>query len=171
MIGDAAYESLWYNLSPNESRILLFLIMRSQKQLTITVGRFMNLSLQQFANVSIIIDRINVRYITFLHVTHYIYIYTHVAHIKYIILYLKSFFKRSINSRQKKIQDWNLIIILCTVYVKRIHILIYIAYILFFSMFLAFFTKFKLMKNCKVIEKNSGLNFASRIVENVGSEP
>ncbi|XP_025262850.1 odorant receptor 13a-like [Camponotus floridanus] len=51
MIGDAAYESLWYNLSPNENRILLFLIMRSQKQLTITVGKFMNLSLQQFANI------------------------------------------------------------------------------------------------------------------------
>ncbi|KAG5326945.1 OR13A protein, partial [Acromyrmex heyeri] len=52
MIGDAAYESLWYDLTPNENRILLFLIMRSQKQLTITVGKFMNLSLQQFANVS-----------------------------------------------------------------------------------------------------------------------
>ncbi|XP_029662652.1 odorant receptor 13a-like [Formica exsecta] len=51
MIGDAAYESLWYDLTPNESRILLFLIMRSQKQLTITVGRFMNLSMQQFANI------------------------------------------------------------------------------------------------------------------------
>ncbi|KAF3054630.1 Odorant receptor 082 [Nylanderia fulva] len=51
MIGDAAYESLWYDLAPNESRILLFLIMRSQKQLTITVGRFTNLSLQQFANI------------------------------------------------------------------------------------------------------------------------
>lgn len=52
MIADAAYESLWYDLTPSENRILLFLIMRSQKQLTITVGRFMNLSLQQFANVS-----------------------------------------------------------------------------------------------------------------------
>ncbi|XP_011156318.2 odorant receptor 13a [Solenopsis invicta] len=50
-IGDAAYESLWYDLSPSENRILLFLIMRSQKQLTITVGKFMNLSLQQFANI------------------------------------------------------------------------------------------------------------------------
>lgn len=55
MIGDAAYESLWYDLrSPSETRILLLLIMRSQKQLTITVGRFTNLSLQQFANVSFI---------------------------------------------------------------------------------------------------------------------
>lgn len=61
MIGDAAYESLWYDLAPNESRILLFLIMRSQKQLTITVGKFMNLSLQQFANVSIVISRISVK--------------------------------------------------------------------------------------------------------------
>ncbi|XP_014480080.1 PREDICTED: odorant receptor 67c-like [Dinoponera quadriceps] len=54
MIGDAAYESLWYDLTPSETRILLLLIMRSQKQLTITVGRFTNLSLQQFANVSFI---------------------------------------------------------------------------------------------------------------------
>ncbi|KAL6254490.1 hypothetical protein P5V15_014543 [Pogonomyrmex californicus] len=51
LIGDAAYESLWYDLTPSENRILLFLIMRSQKQLTITVGRFTNLSLQQFANI------------------------------------------------------------------------------------------------------------------------
>ncbi|XP_012061479.1 PREDICTED: odorant receptor 13a-like [Atta cephalotes] len=51
MIGDAAYESLWYDLTPSENRILLFLIMRSQKQMTITVGKFMNLSLQQFANI------------------------------------------------------------------------------------------------------------------------
>ncbi|EFN75323.1 Putative odorant receptor 67c [Harpegnathos saltator] len=54
MIGDAAYESLWYDLTPSETRILLLLIMRSQKQLTITVGSFTNLSLQQFANVSFI---------------------------------------------------------------------------------------------------------------------
>lgn len=51
MIGDAAYESLWYDLSPSESRVLLLLMMRSQKRLTITVGKFTNLSLQQFANV------------------------------------------------------------------------------------------------------------------------
>ncbi|KAH0956796.1 OrV21 [Eciton burchellii] len=51
MIGDTAYESLWYDLAPSETRILLFLIMRSQKQLTITIGRFTDLSLQQFANI------------------------------------------------------------------------------------------------------------------------
>ncbi|XP_011688858.1 PREDICTED: odorant receptor 13a-like [Wasmannia auropunctata] len=51
MIGDAAYESLWYDLTPSENRILLFLIMRSQKQLAITIGRFTNLSLYQFSNI------------------------------------------------------------------------------------------------------------------------
>ncbi|XP_036141359.1 odorant receptor 13a isoform X2 [Monomorium pharaonis] len=51
MIGDAAYECMWYDLTPSENKILLFLIMRSQKQLTITVGKFMNLSLNQFANI------------------------------------------------------------------------------------------------------------------------
>ncbi|XP_077261322.1 uncharacterized protein LOC143896968 isoform X7 [Temnothorax americanus] len=56
-IGDAAYESLWYENPPSENRILLFLIMRSQKQLTITVGRFTNLSLQQFANIKSKIHR------------------------------------------------------------------------------------------------------------------
>lgn len=70
MIGDAAYESLWYDLTPSENRILLFLIMRSQKQLTITIGRFTNLSLQQFANVSFIGVRLRVR-----DSVHYIYMY------------------------------------------------------------------------------------------------
>ncbi|KAL0134074.1 hypothetical protein PUN28_001146 [Cardiocondyla obscurior] len=51
MIGEAAYESRWYDLTPSENRLLLFLIMRSQKQLTITVGKFTNLSFQQFANI------------------------------------------------------------------------------------------------------------------------
>ncbi|KAF3054432.1 Odorant receptor 199 [Nylanderia fulva] len=36
-IGDAAYEAVWYDLSISECRILLFLILRSQKRLTITV--------------------------------------------------------------------------------------------------------------------------------------
>ncbi|EZA57553.1 hypothetical protein X777_02092 [Ooceraea biroi] len=50
MIGDAAYESLWYVLKPEDCRILLFVIMRSQRRLTITAGQFMDLSLEGFAN-------------------------------------------------------------------------------------------------------------------------
>ncbi|XP_014480023.1 PREDICTED: odorant receptor 4-like [Dinoponera quadriceps] len=49
-IGDAAYNSPWYQ-SKFHGRIVLFIIMRSQKQLTITMGKFMDLSLEQFANI------------------------------------------------------------------------------------------------------------------------
>ncbi|EFN80192.1 Odorant receptor 2a, partial [Harpegnathos saltator] len=49
-VGDAAYESLWYVLKPRDCRILLLMIMRSQRRLTITAGKFMDLSLQGFAN-------------------------------------------------------------------------------------------------------------------------
>jgi hypothetical protein len=37
----------------HESRTILFLIMRSQKRLTITIGKIMDLSLERFASVSI----------------------------------------------------------------------------------------------------------------------
>ncbi|KAL0120391.1 hypothetical protein PUN28_008219 [Cardiocondyla obscurior] len=50
-IANAAYNTFWYNAKPNESRILLILILRSQKQLTITIGKFNNLSLEVFANI------------------------------------------------------------------------------------------------------------------------
>ncbi|EGI58895.1 hypothetical protein G5I_13011 [Acromyrmex echinatior] len=51
-IGDAAYETVWYELSTSECRILLFVILRSQKQLTITAGKVMNLTLEGFTNYS-----------------------------------------------------------------------------------------------------------------------
>ncbi|XP_071643382.1 odorant receptor 4-like isoform X3 [Temnothorax longispinosus] len=50
-IGDAAYDSLWYESNSRDSRITLFLIMRSQSQLTITIGKIMNLSLEQFSSI------------------------------------------------------------------------------------------------------------------------
>ncbi|XP_071568983.1 odorant receptor 13a-like [Temnothorax nylanderi] len=50
-IGDAAYDSLWYESNSRDSRIILFLIMRSQNQLTITIGKIMNLSLEQFSSI------------------------------------------------------------------------------------------------------------------------
>ncbi|EFN71824.1 Putative odorant receptor 13a [Camponotus floridanus] len=53
MIGDAVYESLWYQSNPSQNRDVLLMIIRSQKHLTLTVGKFMDLSLQQFANVRI----------------------------------------------------------------------------------------------------------------------
>ncbi|EFN71823.1 Putative odorant receptor 13a [Camponotus floridanus] len=51
MIGDAAYESLWYESNPNQNRDVLLMIIRSQKHLTLTVGKFVDLSFQQFANI------------------------------------------------------------------------------------------------------------------------
>ncbi|KAF7384496.1 hypothetical protein HZH68_014108 [Vespula germanica] len=50
-IGEAAYTCTWYELRPNESRYFLLLILRSQKRLTITIGKFMDLSLECFASV------------------------------------------------------------------------------------------------------------------------
>ncbi|XP_024891711.1 odorant receptor 45b-like [Temnothorax curvispinosus] len=50
-IGDAAYDSTWYELDSKDSRNILLLILRSQNQLTITVGKIMNLSLEQFSNI------------------------------------------------------------------------------------------------------------------------
>ncbi|XP_011148020.3 odorant receptor 24a-like isoform X2 [Harpegnathos saltator] len=51
MIGDAAYDSLWYNLTSRKNRITLLMILRSQKRLTITIGKIMDLSLERFASV------------------------------------------------------------------------------------------------------------------------
>jgi len=51
MIGEAAYESLWYDLKPNESKFLLLVIMRSQRRLTITAGKIVDLSLEGFMSV------------------------------------------------------------------------------------------------------------------------
>nr|XP_012219942.1 PREDICTED: odorant receptor 4-like [Linepithema humile] len=50
-IGLAAYNSTWYNLKPKDTRILTFIILRSQKQLSLTVGKMMNLSLEYFATI------------------------------------------------------------------------------------------------------------------------
>nr|XP_012219877.1 PREDICTED: odorant receptor 85b-like [Linepithema humile] len=50
-IGDAAYESLWYNMTPTVSRILMLIMLRSQKRLTITAGNVMDLSLEAFTVV------------------------------------------------------------------------------------------------------------------------
>ncbi|XP_071569014.1 uncharacterized protein [Temnothorax nylanderi] len=50
-IGDDAYDSLWYKSNSRDSRIILLLIIRSQNQLTITIGKIMNLSLEQFSSI------------------------------------------------------------------------------------------------------------------------
>ncbi|XP_072750608.1 odorant receptor 13a-like [Anoplolepis gracilipes] len=51
MIGDVAYNSLWYDVPPKQSRIVHLVVLRSQKQLTITIGKIMDLSLERFTSV------------------------------------------------------------------------------------------------------------------------
>ncbi|XP_020289060.1 odorant receptor 4-like [Pseudomyrmex gracilis] len=50
-ITQAAYDSLWYELEPTESRLLLLLLVKSQRQLSITIGKFMDLSLESFTGI------------------------------------------------------------------------------------------------------------------------
>ncbi|XP_011694608.1 PREDICTED: odorant receptor 85b-like [Wasmannia auropunctata] len=50
-ISDAVYETLWYDLSASECRVLLLIIIRSQKRLTITAGKVMDLTLEGFTTV------------------------------------------------------------------------------------------------------------------------
>ncbi|KAF3054438.1 Odorant receptor 181 [Nylanderia fulva] len=42
--------SFWYDAKPNESRVLLIIMLRSQKRLTLTIGKFNDLSLQVFGD-------------------------------------------------------------------------------------------------------------------------
>ncbi|XP_011147090.2 odorant receptor 4-like [Harpegnathos saltator] len=50
-VGVAAYNCAWYNLKPEDSRPLLFVILRSQKRLALTVGKMTELSLEYFASI------------------------------------------------------------------------------------------------------------------------
>ncbi|XP_014480076.1 PREDICTED: odorant receptor 4-like [Dinoponera quadriceps] len=50
-IGAAAYNCAWYNLKPEHSRLLMLVILRSQKQLALTVGKMTDLSLEYFASI------------------------------------------------------------------------------------------------------------------------
>ncbi|XP_018348893.1 PREDICTED: odorant receptor 4-like [Trachymyrmex septentrionalis] len=50
-IANAAYESLWYDLLSKQKKIIIFVIMRSQKQVIITAGRITSLSLETFTNI------------------------------------------------------------------------------------------------------------------------
>ncbi|XP_014480035.1 PREDICTED: odorant receptor 4-like [Dinoponera quadriceps] len=50
-VGSAAYNTPWYNLKPSDGRVLLIIILRSQKQLTLTAGKMVDLSLESFASI------------------------------------------------------------------------------------------------------------------------
>ncbi|KAK2587306.1 hypothetical protein KPH14_003025 [Odynerus spinipes] len=51
IIERAAYDTAWYELHPTESRILLLMLIRAQRKLTLTAGKFMDLSLEEFAGM------------------------------------------------------------------------------------------------------------------------
>nr|XP_012219874.1 PREDICTED: uncharacterized protein LOC105670749 [Linepithema humile] len=50
-VGNAAYNSAWYDMKTKESNILLFIILRSQKQLKFTAGKMMDLSFESFTSI------------------------------------------------------------------------------------------------------------------------
>ncbi|XP_018401504.1 PREDICTED: odorant receptor 4-like [Cyphomyrmex costatus] len=50
-IGNAAYNSAWYDMKTKDSRVLLFIILRSQRQLKLTAGKMTVLSLECFTNI------------------------------------------------------------------------------------------------------------------------
>ncbi|XP_012524730.1 odorant receptor 4 [Monomorium pharaonis] len=47
----AVYSSTWYDMKNKDSSTLLFVLLRSQKQLTLTIGKMMDLSLQTFTSI------------------------------------------------------------------------------------------------------------------------
>ncbi|XP_031370438.1 odorant receptor 13a-like [Apis dorsata] len=48
LIADTAYEFLWYNMNPSESRLLIPIILRAQRGFTFTFGKFATLSMESF---------------------------------------------------------------------------------------------------------------------------
>ncbi|CAK9820402.1 Odorant receptor 22c [Anthophora quadrimaculata] len=50
-ISNAAYSSPWYLLKPQDRRIIILLMIKSQRRLTITAGKFMDLTLEGFASI------------------------------------------------------------------------------------------------------------------------
>ncbi|KAL0111055.1 hypothetical protein PUN28_012800 [Cardiocondyla obscurior] len=63
MIGDAAYNSIWYDFKLNECKLVLFIILRSQRRLTITAGKMMDLSLEGFTSIM----KASLSYVSILH--------------------------------------------------------------------------------------------------------
>ncbi|CAK9826540.1 Odorant receptor 13a [Anthophora retusa] len=51
LIGNTAYDFLWYDLRANESQLLIPLILRSQRGFTFTFGKFSSLSLERFTAI------------------------------------------------------------------------------------------------------------------------
>ncbi|OAD59748.1 Putative odorant receptor 85b [Eufriesea mexicana] len=50
-ITKSVYNILWYNLGPQDARVIILILLRSQKLLTLTAGKFVSLSLEVFTNM------------------------------------------------------------------------------------------------------------------------
>ncbi|XP_036141685.1 odorant receptor coreceptor [Monomorium pharaonis] len=50
-VADAIYETLWYDMPSHQSKIIVFIIMRSQKRLTITAEKVMDMSFETFTSI------------------------------------------------------------------------------------------------------------------------
>ncbi|XP_012063184.1 PREDICTED: odorant receptor 30a-like [Atta cephalotes] len=50
-VADAAYKSLWYDMPINQTKIISFVIMKSQKRLSITAGKMMDMSFEALTNI------------------------------------------------------------------------------------------------------------------------
>ncbi|XP_039310433.1 odorant receptor 22c isoform X2 [Solenopsis invicta] len=50
-VGDAIYETLWYDMPTHQSKIIIFIIMRSQKRLAITAGKMVDMSFETFTSI------------------------------------------------------------------------------------------------------------------------
>ncbi|XP_043506688.1 uncharacterized protein LOC122527004, partial [Frieseomelitta varia] len=48
LLGDTAYDLLWYKMRPKETRFLIPVILRSQNGFILTFGKFASLSMESF---------------------------------------------------------------------------------------------------------------------------
>ncbi|KAL2716813.1 odorant receptor 13a-like [Vespula squamosa] len=62
-IMDAVYECKWYDLSPNEARLLMIIMIRAKVPLSITAGKFCSFSHKLFCNIL----RTSMSYLSVLH--------------------------------------------------------------------------------------------------------
>ncbi|XP_071568909.1 odorant receptor 22c-like [Temnothorax nylanderi] len=51
LIARATYETPWYNMPSNQSKIIIFILLRSQKRLAITAGKMMDMSFETFTSI------------------------------------------------------------------------------------------------------------------------
>ncbi|XP_011862382.1 PREDICTED: odorant receptor 13a-like [Vollenhovia emeryi] len=66
LLGSAIYETMWYDMPADQSKLIIFIIMRCQKQLTITAGNMIDMSFETFTSIM----KASVSYISVLNAMH-----------------------------------------------------------------------------------------------------